>query len=92
MLERCMLDIFETETDAYLLITGDFNARNSSENAIHFQSEVDKTADVSFMRLSDDKVTNAFGTMFVDFCCACYCSILNGLVDFVMGVLPLLSL
>ena len=25
MLERCMLDIFETETDAYLLIMGDFN-------------------------------------------------------------------
>ena len=46
MLERCTLDIFETETDAYLLIMGDFNARTSSENAIHFQSEGDDTADV----------------------------------------------
>ena len=46
MLERCMLDIFETETDAYLLIMGDFNARTSSENAINFQSEGDDTADV----------------------------------------------
>ena len=82
MLERCMLDIFETETDAYVTITGDFNARGSSENAIHFQSEGGDTAEVSFMRLWDDKVTNAFGTMFLDFCCACYCSILNGLVDF----------
>ena len=29
-----------------------------------------------------DKVANAFGTMFLDFCSACKCSILNGLEDF----------
>ena len=27
-------------------------------------------------------MTNACGTMFLDFCCACKCSILNGLVHF----------
>ena len=60
MLERFVLDLLETETDAYLLITRDFSARIRSEKAIHFQSEGDNTADVSLKRLSEDKVTNVF--------------------------------
>ena len=41
MSESYVLDILQTDTDAYVLITADFNARTSSENAIHFQSEGD---------------------------------------------------
>ena len=65
-----------------LIYLQNFNTRPSSENAIQFQSDGDDTADVSFKRLSNDKMTNAFGTMFLDFCSACKCSIFNGLVDF----------
>ena len=37
-------------------------------------------ASVSFMRLSDDKVTNAFENMCLDVCSVFKCSVLNGLV------------
>ena len=45
--------IFGTETDTCVPITGEYSARTSSENAIHFRSEGNDTADVSFTRLSD---------------------------------------
>ena len=61
---------------------GDLNARTSSENSTSYESEGDETSGVQFERLSTDKTTNTFGTLLLDICTACKCSILNGLVDF----------
>ena len=87
LLEQCIVNLYETFDDFFVLISGDLNARTSSQN-YSFNGDGfdfrDTTVpnDNSFARKSQDNHVSNFGEQLVEICNMFDCIILNGLVDY----------
>jgi len=80
LVEQCILDLYQSKQDFYLLIAGDLNARTGIRNSKLMYDALSTSGDSEFYvdRKSQDNVVNNFGTQLLSMCEACNCSILNG--------------
>ena len=84
LLDKCLLDVFDTCGPSEYLLMGDFNARTANCNLVNIDIQDNEdfrhTAGVTnFERDSSDVKHNKFGDQLLEFCSINDCVIINGL-------------
>jgi len=84
VLEKCIVDLFDSSDDFHVLVCGDLNARTASRNFVNTALEQDELTYIHddttlYQRSSQDKDINVFGEQLLEFCNIFDCIILNGL-------------
>lgn len=84
LMEKCVLDLYNSYDDFHLFLCGDFNARTASENVTLCTDDLDdlnETVENLFPRQSRDTEKNVFGEQLLELCNLYECVILNGLLS-----------
>jgi hypothetical protein len=85
LLDKCVIDLFDTHHDFHLLLSGDFNARTADSNFIPSDHTDPLDSDMyeksKYCRTTVDNHVNCFGDQLIEFCSIFDCVILNGLQE-----------